>query len=528
MKIKPLPEDVINKIAAGEIVERPASVLKELIENSIDANATKIEVFIEKAGKREITVVDNGEGIEKEDLLNAVKRHYTSKIKAEEDLFNIISFGFRGEALSSISAVSKIKITSRTKNSLVGNQIYIEGGKLLNFSEMGASIGTKVEVKNLFFNTPAREKFLKSDNTENLHIVTTFIKYALSNPSIHFKLYNENKEIFNLYPSDLEKRLKTIYNEDFFKKLKYVEYENHLGKIYGYISLEGEISKRKYLFINKRPVKNSIVSNYIKKKIGDGFYLLFIEIPPYMVDVNIHPSKEEVKFRKESVVLNLIDGSFQKQLNQFKTSVVSFQENYLKQNKALYDPEKENFEIIGQIEDTFIIAYYNKEVYFIDQHVANERVIFEILKNKLEEKNKINSQRLISQRLISPMKVQLTPEQKEMVKVISNDLEKIGFLLEESNGDFYIKGVPYNLPVEKSITLLYELLEKGKEITIDSILSSLSCRMSITAGDRLTLEEAKEILKMWIKTENPNICPHGRPIYYKIHIDEIKKVVNRL
>lgn len=217
MKIKLLPEEVINKIAAGEIVERPSSVLKELIENSIDAKATKIEVFIEKAGKREITVIDDGEGIEKDDLLNAVKRHYTSKIKTEEDLFNILSYGFRGEALASISAVSKIRITSRTKNQLIGNQIYVEGGKLLSFSEIGTSIGTKVEVKNIFFNTPAREKFLKSDNTENLHIVTTFIKYALSNPSIHLKLYNDNREIFNLYPSNLETRLKTIYNEDFLK-----------------------------------------------------------------------------------------------------------------------------------------------------------------------------------------------------------------------------------------------------------------------------------------------------------------------
>ncbi len=523
MKIKLLPEEVINKIAAGEIVERPSSVLKELIENSIDAKATKIEVFIEKAGKREITVIDDGEGIEKDDLLNAVKRHYTSKIKTEEDLFNILSYGFRGEALASISAVSKIRITSRTKNQLIGNQIYVEGGKLLIFSEIGTSIGTKVEVKNIFFNTPAREKFLKSDNTENLHIVTTFIKYALSNPSIHLKLYNDNREIFNLYPSNLETRLKTIYNEDFFKKLKHVEYENQLGKIYGYIGLDSEIFKRKYLFINKRPVKNSTVSNYIKKKIGDGFYVIFIEIPPYMVDVNIHPSKEEVKFRKESTVLNLIDSAFEKQLNQFKTSVVSLQENYLKQPKPIYDTEKENFEIIGQVEDTFIIAYYNKEVYFIDQHVANERVMFEMLKNKLEERSKIDSQRLIS-----PIKVELTPEQKEMIKVVSKDLENVGFLIEENNGEFYIKGIPYNLPVEKSITLMYEILEKGGSITIDSILSSLSCKMSITAGDRLTLEKAKEILMMWIKTENPNVCPHGRPIYYKIHIDEIKKSVNRL
>lgn len=242
-----------------------------------------------------------------------------------------------------------------------------------------------------------------------------------------------------------------------------------------------------------------------------------------MVDVNIHPSKEEVKFRKESTVLNLIDSAFEKQLNQFKTSVVSLQENYLKQPKPIYDTEKENFEIIGQVEDTFIIAYYNKEVYFIDQHVANERVMFEMLKNKLEERSKIDSQRLIS-----PIKVELTPEQKEMIKVVSKDLENVGFLIEENNGEFYIKGIPYNLPVEKSITLMYEILEKGGSITIDSILSSLSCKMSITAGDRLTLEKAKEILRMWIKTENPNVCPHGRPIYYKIHIDEIKKSVNRL
>lgn len=520
MKIKPLSEEVINKIAAGEVVERPASVLKELIENSLDANASLVEIYIEKSGKRLISVIDNGEGIEKEDLINAVKRHYTSKIKNEEDLYNIMSYGFRGEALSSISAVSKLTIKSRTVNSLVGNQLTVEGGKLISLSEVGCPVGTKVDVKDLFFNLPAREKFLKSENTENLHNVSIFINYALSNPDKHFKLFIDSKEIYNLYPSSLKERIALIYGKEFLEKLKYIEFENYLGKIYGFVILQPIKSKKSHLFINKRPVKNAFIHSLMKKKIGDSFFILFFELPPYFIDVNVHPSKQEVKFRKESIIADMIELALKESLNEFKTYTISYQE--LNQPKAIYQTTESKFEIVGQIEDTFIIAYSDSYVYFIDQHVANERVMYEILLNQLMQDKKIPSQRLLS-----PIKLSLTQNQEFIYKDIKDKLENIGFIIEYANNQYLLRAIPHNIDISKAVEVFYEILENYPDTSYEKIASSLSCRMSITAGDRLTLEKAKQLIQMWIKTENPNICPHGRPIYYKISIDEIKKAVGR-
>lgn len=516
MKIRPLPDEVVNKIAAGEVVERPSSVLKELIENSLDASASLIEVSIEKAGKRLISVFDNGEGIEKQDLINAVKRHYTSKIKALEDLYSIITYGFRGEALSSISSVSRLTITSRTKNDLHGSQLSLEGGKILSFSEVGCPVGTKVEVKDLFFNVPAREKFLKSENTENIHNVSVFLNYAIANPDKHFKLSIDSKQVYNLYPSSLKERLTLIYGKDFVENLKYVEYENYLGKVYGFVSLDSVKNKKSHIFINKRPVKSPFISSIMKKKIGDNFFILFFDLPPYFVDVNVHPAKIEVKFQKEKVIVDMIESLLKDNLNEFKAFTVSYQE--LKQPKSTYQTKEGKFEIIGQIEDTFIVAYSDSYVYFIDQHVANERVMYEIILSQLKESKKIPSQRLLS-----PFKLDLSPKQEFILKEINDTLETLGFKVENN----YLISIPYNMQISKAVETLYEIVESYPDITHEKVASSLSCRMSITAGDRLTLEKAQELIKNWIKTENPNVCPHGRPIYYKISIDEIKKAVGR-
>ncbi|MGC9121176.1 MAG: DNA mismatch repair endonuclease MutL, partial [Sulfurihydrogenibium sp.] len=520
MKIKPLSEEVINKIAAGEVVERPASVLKELIENSLDASATSLEVYIEKAGKRLICVVDNGEGIEKEDILNAVKRHYTSKIRTEEDLYSILSYGFRGEALSSISAVSKLTITSRTKNDIYGNQVVVEGGNLISLSQVGCPVGTKVEVKDLFYNVPARQKFLKSENTENLHNVWVFINYALSNPEKHFKLVIDSKETFNLYPSSLKERVSQIYGKKYLEDLKFIEYENYLGKVYGFVSLGNVKTRKSHIFINKRPVKNALISSVMKKKIGDNFFILFFELPPYFIDVNVHPSKQEVKFRKENVVVDLIESALKENLNEFKTFVVSYQE--LRQNTAQYQTKNGKFEILGQIEDTFIVAYSESHVYFIDQHVANERVMYEILLNQLKENKKIPSQRLLS-----PFKLHLSPSQVYTLNEMKETIERIGFVVENKESQYFLTAIPYNLETSKAVEVFYEVLESYPDTSNEKLASSLSCRMSITAGDRLTLEKAKQLIQEWIKTENPNVCPHGRPIYYKVSLDEIKKAVGR-
>ncbi len=523
MKIQKLSEEVINKIAAGEVVERPASVLKELIENSIDAGATNIEISIEKGGKSLISVKDNGEGIYQDDLTLAVQRFCTSKIKSEEDLYMINSYGFRGEALASISAVSKFKLTSRVLGELTGHQLYIEGGKFKHLIEVGSQLGTTVEVKDLFFNVPARQKFLKTERTELIHILDVFTKYTLNHTDKHFKLFIDKKEYYNLYPSTLKERIAQIISKDFTRNLIEIEYENQLGKIYGLVSISDSPNKKGYIYVNGRPVRNYIISNTVKSLIGENFYILFLELPPYFVDHNVHPSKIEVKFRKESAVVNLIKGAISEKINPFNTATFQKTEFQLNQNVVPYGEKKSQFEIIGQVENTFLIAYYNGEIYIIDQHVAHERVQYELLMNEYLEKGKI-----ASQKLITPIPLKLIPDETAKLINLEKSLNKIGYEFKIEEPNVFITAIPSITSIEAAETALNDILNSNDIfVPIEEMFSRISCRQSVMAGDKLNYEKAKSILEMWIKTENPNLCPHGRPIYYKISLDEVKKAVGR-
>jgi len=524
MKIRQLPENVINKIAAGEVIERPANVLKELIENALDANASKIEVFVEKGGKRVIKVKDNGTGIEPEDIPNTVKRFSTSKIFSEDDLFNLESYGFRGEALSSISSVSKFKLISRTINNPIGNELFIEGGIIRYLKETGTHIGTTVEVKDLFFNLPARQKFLKSEKTELVHILDVFSKYAFLHTDKYLSIEVDSKKIYDFYPSTLKERLLKVIGEENEKNLIEINYEGAIGSIKGFVSTGNTISKKKYIFINKRPVKNWIIQNTLKSIIGDNFYILFFELPSYFVDFNVHPAKEEVKFVKESSVVSLIKGAFDESLNKFKTVSYTFERNkyLLKQETAKYSFEKK-FEIIGQIEDTFLIAYFNGEIYFIDQHVAHERIFYELLIQEFKEKGNIPAQRLIS-----PSILKFAPDEIQKFEILKDKLKSIGFEYKIEKNKLILNGIPYNMSLNEAENSLRDIVETGNlNISFEEIFSQMACKMSVKSGDRLNKEKAYALLENWLKTNNPNLCPHGRPIYYKISIDEIKKHVGR-
>ncbi len=527
MKIKQLSEEVINKIAAGEVVERPANVLKELIENALDANANKVDVSIEKGGKRFIKVKDNGHGISKDDIVNAVKRFSTSKISNIDDLFNLNTYGFRGEALSSISAVSKFKISSRTIDEVIGSELYIEGGKIKYLQEKGHSIGTTVEVKDLFFNVPARQKFLKSERTELIHLLDIFSKYSFLHTDKYFSLEVDGKKIFDFYPSTLKDRILSILGEDYKNSLIEIDYEGAVGSVKGFVSTKSISSRKKYIFINKRPVRNYIISNTIKQIIGDNFYILFFEFPSYFVDFNVHPAKEEVKFVKESSVVSLIKSALEENLNQFtkKTVSYSFQnENSqtIAQKTASYLKDS-RFEIIGQVEDTFLIVYFNGEVYFIDQHVAHERIFYELLMEEFLEKGKIPSQNLIS-----PVILKFSPDEIQKFEILKERLNEIGFSYETDKNILILKAIPYNLSLSSAEKTLQDVVETGNlHITAQEIFSKMACKMSVKAGDKLNKEKAYSLIEQWLKTDNPNLCPHGRPIYYKISMDEIKKYVGR-
>lgn len=505
MRIKKLPENVINQIAAGEVVERPSSVLKELIENSLDANADRVEIKIEKGGKKLIEVKDNGTGIHPDDILESVRRFSTSKISDIEDLYSVSSYGFRGEALASISSVSKFSILSRQSEFPLGKELYIEGGKFKHLTDAGAPVGTTVRVRDIFFNVPAREKFLKSENTEKKHIIDTFIKYALFHNDKAFILKIDGKSVFSLTPSDTEERILSIFPK--IESLNYFENENKIGRIRGYYSQD--ITGRGFIFINGRPVKNSTIKRIIRSKLGENFFVAFIDLPPYYIDFNVHPAKTEVKFKKDKPVHQLVKTAFEKPQTPFSWNISQISERY-----------GATFEILGQIENTFIVVYYDGYVYFIDQHIASERVNYELFLRKFRSGR--------SEQKDADIFINADNTLKTKIFEISDLLHKAGFGIEIIKEGLIINKIPSFLKEEKVKDIILKLLESDiPEIELESMLADTACSVSVEAGEVLNEEEAKSILRSWIQTDNPNLCPHGRPIYYKISVETIKKKVGR-
>ncbi|RUM59150.1 MAG: DNA mismatch repair endonuclease MutL [Persephonella sp.] len=518
-KIKKLPEEVINKISAGEVINRPASVLKELIENSIDANASVIEVFLEEGGKRNITVIDNGEGIEPDELTLAVQRHTTSKINSFEDIYSIYSYGFRGEALHSISSVSKFSIISRKREYPLGKELYIEGGKIVSLTDTGSPIGTKVKVKDLFFNIPVRHKFLKSSKVEFKHSLDIFLKYSLAYPNISFKLFKDGKIYLNLEKSNLKNRIQSIYPQ-LKERLVKVFYENELGKIYGFLAIDESYKKSGFVYINNRPIKNKEIFKFIKGLIGEKFFCLFIELPSYYVDFNIHPSKEEVKFKKDKPVYELI----REGLRNIQT--FSLKKSYRLAQPTLQfktDKIKPKIKFLGQLEDTFLLVYLDGDLYILDQHIVSERINFEILYREY-----IKNSHIKSKKLKRKVKLDISILELEKLKYIEKDLERLGFKFENKDEKLFLLEIPFYINTKEAKDILLDILN-SEDITlpIEKIIGEIACSKSVKAGDILSNTEAQIILENWIRTDNPNLCPHGRPIYYKLSLNEVKKVLGR-
>ncbi len=514
-RVKQLPEDVIKKIAAGEIVERPANVLKELIENSLDAGATQIEVYIEKGGKRLIQVKDNGSGIHPEDLPEVIKRYSTSKISSIEDLYDLHSYGFRGEALYSISAVSKFSIISRPEGFPLGKEMYVEGGSIKYISDTGAPIGTTVKVKDLFFNVPVRQKFLKSEKTELVHIIEVFVKYAFMHPDKHFSLFVDGKEKFKLVPSSIEERIRNVYPK--IQELYKISYENELGSVEGFISLNEAVHKKGIIYINGRPIKSWVLDKVLKSVFGKNFYLLFIELPPYFVDFNVHPSKEEVKFKKDAPVIDLI----KKASENIQTPIKKKRDFILKQEETTYQKDVE-FKILGQVEDTFLVVYLDGELYLVDQHVAHERINFYLLKKKYL------TYEIQKKPLEKPIRSSLSLEEIHKIEENQDKLFSFGYIFDIEDSTLSITAVPSFVSEKEAKKLFFEIIEEfDKKRPVEDILADIACKNSILAGDILSDKEAQTLLKNWLLTDNPNLCPHGRPIYYRISLDQVRKIVGR-
>ncbi|HLB51555.1 hypothetical protein A3F07_01480 [candidate division WWE3 bacterium RIFCSPHIGHO2_12_FULL_38_15] len=557
-KIKELPVKVVQKTSAGEVVERPASVVKELIENSIDAGATIIKIEIEDSGLKKIAVSDNGEGMDTEDVLLSFLPHTTSKIFSEEDLAFVKSLGFRGEALASISAVSELTIKSRLVSEDFGTRIIVSFGKNEKNSTLGMDIGTQVVVKNLYKNVPARRKFLKSNRTETKHIFSIVIKYALSYLDIGFVLFKDGEEFFNLIPGQsAEERIKVLLGGEIYESLIRLNDEQEMIKLEGFIlkpQISAETKSNQYLFVNKRSVSHNLVSNAIKEAYGSFLeprsfpgFILNITIPFDMVDVNVHPRKEEVNFWNDKYIYDYVFNSVKNLLNSedltYKTDINRlsldkkpslFLFQHLKESVQYWDVRNvgnENEEII-QIANTFLITESNNGLLIVDQHAAHERIIYEQF---LESFNNSESKR-VQYVLDKPKYIDFSILELEALKEHYSTIEKLGFNLEEFGRNQYKVNTIPELFIGQSISevikeIISNLQENKKAVETKKVkktLSYLACRCAIKAGEYLTIEQRKNLLDKLALTKTEYTCPHGRPVKVEVSLKSLNKIFKRI
>lgn len=574
-KIRIMNELLANKIAAGEVVEKCSSVLKELVENSIDAGASVIKVELLDGGLTEIKVVDNGEGMDKEDATLAFARHATSKIYKDDDLFFIETLGFRGEALASIASVSEVDL--RTCKDQVGTHVHIKGGKSDLIESSPARIGTEITVKNLFYNTPARLKYLKSEATELNNCLQFIEKLALSKPEIAFSLSNNHRELVKTSGSNnLLKTIHEIYGLNVSSNMLLVKASTDDFEIYGFVSKPSVLKKNRNhfnTFVNGRIVRNNDINRAINDAYNtykhEGFYpitVLNIYTDPTLVDVNIHPTKQDIKMSKMDVLTKCL---YQKIKEVLYSNLLipdvniesNVEEKILDNNIVLeennnYEEKKiehiiqttfnlgDNQEIIknedfkslklypvGQVHGTFIIAEDEEAMYIIDQHAAHERVNYEMITKKFKE----------SEVSVTDMLVPLTVELSSSDYMIFNSrkeiLENLGFKIEEFGiNTILIKSHPtwlkqnYEGDNLKFIVdlVLDESKNFNKEKFLDSLAKMVSCKMSVKANEHLSMLEMEKLLSDLVKCDNPYNCCHGRPSIMKFTSYELEKMFKRV
>ena len=583
-KIQVMNEDLANKIAAGEVVERCLNVVKELVENSIDAKSSKIRVALKDSGILEITVADDGVGMDEDDAALAFSRHATSKLKSLNDLFHIASLGFRGEALPSIASVSKVEL--RTSTNDVGTYLYLEGGQLIKKERYPLEKGTTITVKNLFYNTPVRLKYLRSLSTELSLIIDYMNKMALSYPNIKFILENNDKELLNTTGDvNLLKVIYAVYGIDVAKKMIEINGENDDYVISGYVAYP-EVAKASRnvmtTLVNGRVIKNQALNRaildtyhtYIPK---DKYPVIVINISvdPILVDINIHPQKMDIKFSKLDELLSLVTSLIEKKLKEIllipHASVRNIETIYevedslpLEKPKSIFDDDndikiekeveevsfdfqadsevitnnevpKEEYRIkkmhpLGIIHKTFIVAENEEGMYLIDQHAIAERINYEKFMKELSKENKDTTDLLV------PIKLEYPKDEFLKIKEYLDVLKSIGVYLEEfGDHTFLVRRHPTFIykgrekdSIEKIISILLEKGTFSKEKFIEKTATTLACRLSIKANDYISLEEADYLLDTIRTCENPFTCPHGRPTIITYSNYELEKMFKRV
>ena len=584
-RIKQLSVNLINQIAAGEVIERPASVVKELVENSIDAGATRVEISISNEC-RDIRIADNGCGIHPDDIELAFTKHATSKLTDEESLFNIDTLGFRGEALASIISIARVSCTTRTKDFDYGTKVESENS-VVKSSKIGCAQGTIMEVKDLFFNQPARLKFLKNQKTEFSYIQELVQSLAISHPQIAFILKNNGSDVIvTTQNADLLTRITQIYPANIISELKEVRKTDVLTgiSITGYVSVPSYTRSSKksiYTFVNSRTVKCPILLKAIdiayKNMLPNGrypFVVINIDINPNEIDVNAHPTKREIRYKTPNQIFNFVQSAVSYALSNVKVDFEPHVENeskvipFVKQTpdfgsykeeentpepvfpirverkiedkpivEEIVQQKKMEIEfdtpsklkqvnVIGQFKNTYILVENEDNLELIDQHIAQERYIYEKLKNQKE---------VASQLLIISDVLDIEPNDIDILEEAKEQLAKFGYQIEKvSENQIIFKKIPQVLSQVKPKDILAELLENLKhsqendlDTTEERILITTSCKASVKAGERLTLWQMEEIVKNLRSTKNPYTCPHGRPISHFISHKEVASFFDR-
>lgn len=585
-----LDDNTINKIAAGEVVERPASVVKELVENAIDAKADRIEVEIMAGGTSFMRVSDNGIGMSREDAEKAILRHATSKIVQVDDLQAIATLGFRGEALPSIASVSRFNLQTRQAGAELGTEIKITGGKTTEIGVAGCNLGTTIRVEDLFFNTPARKKFLKTNNTESGRINEFIIKLAISHPEIAFKLINNNKSsLATPGRGDLKETLQSLYGASVGQSLLPLEFEDEDIKLWGFVSKPSAIrSSRSWqtFIVNGRIIASRAIAKAIDNayhalipKSGYPLIALNIEVPQHTIDVNVHPQKTEMKFEDESrifkavykAVLDAVRPKGQvgqlgklaaqadhvqqhvekglQELN-FGQPVMNFplreekpamtwqegtialaQDKSVKSVQSVVDEEEKlptaGMIPIGQVDDTYIIAQDEDSLYIVDQHAAHERVLFDRFSAQAEH--------IPSQQLLVHLILDFSTHESQIIEENLELLAGLGFGLEPSGpNQFRLMEVPADVPSSQAEEFIREVLASMEELhrptaaeLRQAVLATTACKAAIKAGFKLNYRQMEILLQELNDTAMPYTCPHGRPTIIKFSSDELAKMFKR-
>tara|TARA_E500000178_G_scaffold68396_1_gene65868 strand:+ start:4091 stop:5836 length:1746 start_codon:yes stop_codon:yes gene_type:complete len=576
--IKILPSDVSNKIAAGEVVQRPSSVLKELLENSIDASSTRIQIIIKDAGKNLIQVIDNGKGMSRNDMHLSFIKHATSKINKIEDIFSISSMGFRGEALAAISSVSMLEMESINEDQN-GHFIEINGGDFLREKDSNIQEGTSIKIKNIFYNVPARRNFLKSDFVELRHILDVFHRLAISHPEIEFSFINNEEEVFYLKQESLNKRIISIFGEKIRENLIPIKESTQIADISGFV-LKPEFSKKsrsnQFVFVNKRFIKSQFINHSIFASydglLKDGYYpgyFLFIDIDPTKIDVNVHPNKTEIKFDDDQNLYSIINSSVKhclgiyqvspvldfdkdpsmdisydqvklqptipnieinsdfnpfKIFNDDKVSII-INDEIAPDNKLILEDDNNQDLKIFQILNKFIVSTNKSSLIIINQNLAHQRILYESFLKSIFE-NSVNSQKLVF-----PIELSLTKKQLLLYNIIIDEFKSIGFDINVKNKLMLIESIPYGIEKNNVEEIIENILNEDFNTSNDFSASDffakrLSKITSIKSGQKLNLDEQEYIVNHLFSCKEPNLSPDNKQIFITLNKNDIENKFN--